>query len=79
MYSFNIRIINILFAIDMLYVADPGYNDRKLYEYSKKVLGIDLACPVVERYESTPKRDLSLYVFINRHYDRQSTTREEYR
>ena len=31
-------------------VADPGYDDNKLYEYSKKTLGIDLVCPV-ERYE----------------------------
>jgi hypothetical protein len=34
-------------------VADPsGYDDKKLYEYSKKVLvGIDLVCPVIERYK----------------------------
>jgi hypothetical protein len=25
--------------------ADPGYDDKKLYEYSKKTLGIDLVCP----------------------------------
>ena len=30
-------------------IADLGYDDKKLYEYSKKVLGIDLVCPV-ERY-----------------------------
>ena len=24
-------------------VADPGYDDKKLYEYSKKTLGIDLS------------------------------------
>ncbi len=60
-------------------IADSGYDDRKLYEYSKKVLGIDLVvCPVVERYESTPKRDLIWFAFINRYWDRQSTTREEY-
>ena len=35
--------------------ADPGYDDKKLYEYSKKTLGIDLVCPIVERYESTYK------------------------
>ena len=32
-------------------VADPGYDDNKLYEYSKKTLGIDLVCPV-ERYKN---------------------------
>ena len=26
--------------------ADPGYDDKKLYGYSKKVLGMDLVCPV---------------------------------
>ncbi len=31
-------------------IADPGYDDKNLYKYSKKVLGIDLVCPV-ERYE----------------------------
>ncbi len=44
-------------------VADPGYDDKKLYEYSKKVLGIDLVCPVVERYESTSKKRLELVCF----------------
>jgi hypothetical protein len=31
-------------------VADPGYDAKKLYEYSKKILKIDLVCPV-KRYE----------------------------
>ncbi len=44
-------------------VADPGYDDKKLYEYSKKVLGIDLVCPPVERYESTPKKRLEIVCF----------------
>ena len=43
-------------------VADPGYDDKKLYEYSKKVLGIDLVCPV-ERYESTSKKRLEIVCF----------------
>ena len=43
-------------------IADPGYDDKKLYEYSKKVLGIDLVCPV-ERYESTCKQRLELVCF----------------
>ena len=43
-------------------VADPGYDDKKLYEYSKKTLGIDLVCPV-ERYESTSKKRLDLVCF----------------
>ncbi len=44
-------------------VADPGYDDKKLYEYIKKVLGIDLVCPIVERYESTSKKRLELVCF----------------
>ncbi len=43
-------------------IADPGYDDKNLYKYSKKVLGIDLVCPV-ERYESTPKKRLELVCF----------------
>ena len=43
-------------------VADPGYDDKKLYEYSKKILRIDLVCPV-ERYENTPKKRLELMLF----------------
>jgi hypothetical protein len=43
-------------------IADPGYDDKKLYEYSKKELGIDLVCPV-ERYKSTPKERLDLVCF----------------
>jgi hypothetical protein len=42
--------------------ADPGYDDKKLYEYSKKVFGIDLVCPV-KRYKSTPKERLELVCF----------------
>ena len=42
--------------------ADPGYDDKKLYEYSKKTLGMDLVCPV-ERYESTSKKRLELVCF----------------
>ena len=42
--------------------ADPGYDDRKLYEYSKKTLGMDLVCPV-ERYKSTSKKRLDLVCF----------------
>ena len=43
-------------------IADPGYDDKKLYEYSKKTLGIDLVCPV-ERYKSTSKKRLELVCF----------------
>ncbi len=43
-------------------VADPGYDAKKLYEYSKKTLGIDLVCPV-ERYKSTSKKRLELVCF----------------
>ena len=43
-------------------VADPGYDDKNLYEYSKKTLGIDLICPL-ERYKSTSKKRLELVCF----------------
>ncbi len=43
-------------------VADPGYDAKNLYEYSKKTLGIELVCPV-ERYKSTPKKRLELVCF----------------
>ncbi len=43
-------------------IADPGYDDKKLYEYSKNTLGIDLICPV-ERYKSTSKKRLELVCF----------------
>ena len=47
----------------VLYMAaDPGYDDKKLYEYSKRVLGIDLVCPV-KRYKSTSKKRLELVCF----------------
>ncbi len=46
----------------MYIIADPGYDDKKLYEYSKKTLGIDLVCPV-ERYKSTSKKRLDLFCF----------------
>ena len=42
--------------------ADPGYDDRKLYEYSRKALGIGLVCPV-ERYKNTPKYRLDIVCF----------------
>ena len=42
--------------------ADPGYDDYRLYEYSRKVLGMDLVCPV-ERYKNTPKDRLDLVCF----------------
>ena len=44
-------------------VADPGYDDKKLYEHSKKTSGIDLVCPV-ERYKNTPRARLDLVCFF---------------
>jgi hypothetical protein len=43
-------------------IADPVHDDKKLYEYGKKALGIDLVCPV-ERYKSTSKKRLELVCF----------------
>jgi hypothetical protein len=47
-------------------IADPGYDAKKLYKYSKKVLGIDLICPLLKDTKLLPKTGLSLYAFINR-------------
>jgi len=47
-------------------IADPGYDDKKLYEYSKSI-GNRPGLPSVERYESTSKRVLTWYAFINRY------------
>ena len=43
-------------------IAEPGYDDKELYKYSKKTLGIDLVCPV-ERYKNTSKKRLELVCF----------------
>ena len=43
-------------------IADPGYDDKKLYRYSKKALRVDLVCPL-ERYENTSKKRLELVCF----------------
>jgi hypothetical protein len=40
-------------------IANPGYDAKKLYEYSKKTLRIDLICPV-KRYESNSKERLKI-------------------
>ncbi len=42
--------------------ADPGYDDKKLYEYSKKTSRVNLVCPV-KRYKSTSKERLELVCF----------------
>jgi hypothetical protein len=45
-------------------IADPGYDDKKLYEYSKKALGMALVCPL-ERYENTSKKRLEIVCFYD--------------
>ncbi len=42
--------------------ADPGYDDKKLYEYSKKTSRVNLVCPV-KRYKSTSKERLEFVWF----------------
>ncbi len=59
-------------------VADPGYDDKNLYEYSKKVLEIDLLCPV-ERYKNTSKKRLEIVCFYQSVLVRLSTAEGEYR
>ena len=56
---------------------DPDYDDKNLYEYGKKVLGIDLICPV-ERYENTSKKRLELVCFYEWYWDRLYISKEEY-
>jgi hypothetical protein len=53
-------VFSLLYALYI--IADPGYDDKNLYKYSKKVLGIDLICPV-ERYKNTSKARLGLVCF----------------
>ena len=43
-------------------VADPGYDAKKLYEYSKRI-GNGSGLSSVERYESTSKKRLELVCF----------------
>jgi hypothetical protein len=44
-------------------ITDPGYDDKTLYEYSKKVFGIDLVC-AVKRYKSTSKKEARACMFL---------------
>jgi hypothetical protein len=41
-----------IFSLPIIHhmVADPGYDNKELYRYSKNTLRIDIVCPV-ERYE----------------------------
>ena len=43
-------------------IADPGYDAKKLYDYSKNTLKVDLICPV-KRYKSTSKERLEIVCF----------------
>ncbi len=45
-------------------IADLRYDDKNLYKYSRKVLGMDLVYPV-KRYESTSKKRLELVCFYD--------------
>ena len=63
----------------VLYMAaDPGYDDKKLYEYSKKILGYIWFVLSRKVQKILPKRGLILYAFISRHWVSISTIREEY-
>jgi hypothetical protein len=44
-------------------VADPGYDDKELYEYSKSI-GNRPCLSSVERYKSTFKKRLELVCFF---------------
>jgi hypothetical protein len=43
-------------------IADPGYDDKKLYEYSKSIWNRS-SLSSVERFESTSKKRLELVCF----------------
>ncbi len=48
-------------------VADPGYDNKKLYEQSKKTLGIDLVvCPLLlkDTTKVPPKKRLELVCML---------------
>jgi hypothetical protein len=50
-------------VLSLHYMAgNPGYDAKKLYKYSKTVLGIDLVFPV-KRYKSSYKKRLELVCF----------------
>ena len=59
-------------------IVDDGYNAKKLYEYSKKTLGIDMVCPLYKGTKVLPKSVLRSYVFMNRHEVMLSIAEEEY-
>jgi hypothetical protein len=46
-------------------IADTGYDAKELYDYSKKILGIDLVCPLLKDTKVLPKIGLRLYAFMN--------------
>lgn len=50
-------VFSLLFIRNMVSVL--GYDDKKLYDYGKKILRIDLVY-LVERYESISKKRLEL-------------------
>ena len=58
-------------------IADPGYDDKKLYEYSRNTLGIDLVCPI-ERYKSSSKKRLELVCFYESALGQVIYNREKY-
>jgi hypothetical protein len=57
--------------------ADHRYDDKKLYDYSKKTLRIDLICPV-DRCNSSSKKRLERACFYESSLGRLSITEEEY-
>ncbi len=61
--TFSSSSSSLIFSLPSLHymAADPAYDDKKLYKYSKG-LGMDLVCPV-KRYKSTSKKRLELVCF----------------
>jgi len=59
--SSNCLSSEIIKKVHYMVVADPGYDDRDLYESSLKI-GFQLVCPV-HRYRKTPEERLKLVDF----------------
>jgi hypothetical protein len=52
--SSSSSVFSLLYVLYM--IADPGYDDKNLYKYSKRVLEIDRVCPLLKDMKSSKER-----------------------